>query len=92
VHVKNKLQKAALTDSTILISGESGTGKELFAHAVHGASYRRKGPFIAINCSAIPETLIESELFGYEEGAFTGAKRGGKPGKFELAEDGTLFL
>lgn len=92
VRVKNKLQKAALTDSTILIRGESGTGKELFAHAVHGASYRRKEPFIAINCSAIPETLIESELFGYEEGAFTGAKRGGKPGKFELADGGTLFL
>lgn len=91
-YVKNRLQKAALTDSTILIRGESGTGKELFAHAVHSASYRSSKPFIAINCSAIPETLMESELFGYEEGAFTGAKRGGKPGKFELADGGTLFL
>ncbi|GAB6171849.1 sigma 54-interacting transcriptional regulator [Paradesulfitobacterium aromaticivorans] len=92
VYVKNKLEKAAVTDSTILIRGESGTGKELFAHAVHSASYRKKGPFIAINCSAIPESLMESEFFGYEEGAFTGAKRGGKPGKFELAAGGTLFL
>lgn len=92
VSVKMKLMKAALTDSTILIRGESGTGKELFAHAVHSYSYRRQGPFIAINCSAIPESLIESELFGYEEGAFTGAKRGGKPGKFELAQGGTVFL
>ena len=90
--VKEKLNKAALTDSTILIRGESGTGKELFAHAVHTASHRAKGPFVAINCSAIPESLLESELFGYEEGAFTGAKRGGKPGKFELAEGGILFL
>lgn len=90
--VKSKLQKAARTDSTILIRGESGTGKELFAHAIHGASFRRNAPFVAINCSAIPETLMESELFGYEEGAFTGAKKGGKPGKFELAAGGTLFL
>lgn len=92
VYAKHKLEKAALTDSTILIRGESGTGKELFAHAVHSASYRKKGPFIAINCSAIPEALMESEFFGYAEGAFTGAKRGGKPGKFELAAGGTLFL
>ena len=90
--VKEKLRKAALTDSTILIRGESGTGKELFAHSVHSASHRAKRPFLAINCSAIPESLLESELFGYEEGAFTGAKKGGKPGKFELANGGTLFL
>lgn len=79
-------------DSTILITGESGTGKELFAHAIHHESLRKKGPFIAVNCGAIPENLLESELFGYEEGAFTGARRSGKPGKFELANGGTLFL
>ena len=77
--------------STILITGESGTGKELFANGIHQAS-GRSGAFIKINCAAIPEQLIESELFGYSDGAFTGAKRGGKPGKFELAEGGTLFL
>jgi transcriptional regulator with PAS, ATPase and Fis domain len=90
--VKQKLGKAALTNSTILIRGESGTGKELFAHSVHSASNRVLRPFIAINCSAIPESLLESELFGYDEGAFTGAKKGGKPGKFELTGGGTLFL
>jgi transcriptional regulator with PAS, ATPase and Fis domain len=73
-------------------SGESGTGKELFAQAIHEASSRSKGPFIAINCGAIPHDLIESELFGYEDGAFSGAKKKGKPGKFELASNGTLFL
>jgi PAS domain S-box-containing protein len=90
--IKESLRKAALTDSTILIRGESGTGKELFAHAVHTASYRVDKNFIALNCSAIPDSLLESELFGYEEGAFTGAKKGGKPGKFELARGGTIFL
>lgn len=90
--VKEKLNKAALTDSTILIRGESGTGKELFAHSVHSASHRFQEAFVAINCGAIPESLLESELFGYEEGAFTGAKKGGKPGKFELADGGILFL
>lgn len=90
--IKEGLRKAALTDSTILIRGESGTGKELFAHAVHTASYRSNNNFIAINCGAIPDSLLESELFGYEEGAFTGAKKGGKPGKFELAKGGTIFL
>jgi sigma-54 dependent transcriptional regulator, acetoin dehydrogenase operon transcriptional activator AcoR len=75
-----------------LIRGESGTGKELFARAIHHESSRRKQQFITINCSAIPENLLESELFGYEEGSFTGARKGGKIGKFELADQGTLFL
>ncbi len=78
--------------STIFINGESGTGKELFARAIHNTSTRSDGPFIPINCAAIPDTLMESELFGYEEGSFTGAKKGGKPGKFELANHGTIFL
>lgn len=78
--------------STVLLQGESGTGKELFARAIYQASPFNKGPFQVINCSAIPESLLESELFGYEEGAFTGARKGGKPGKFELADGGTLFL
>lgn len=90
--LKQKMQLVAATDSTILITGESGTGKELFARAIHEESHRKNGPFIAINCGAIPEMLLESELFGYEEGAFTGANRGGKPGKFELANNGTIFL
>ncbi|HHW45213.1 PAS domain-containing protein [Desulfofundulus thermobenzoicus] len=90
--LKRQAMQIARSDSTILIQAESGTGKELFARAIHSASPRAKGSFVAINCAAIPETLLESELFGYEEGAFTGAKRGGKPGKFELADGGTLFL
>jgi DNA-binding NtrC family response regulator len=85
------IQRAATTDATVLIEGESGTGKELFARAVHALSGRSNGPFIAINCAAIPETLLEAELFGYERGAFTGATQR-KPGKFELANRGTLFL
>ena len=84
--------RASRTDSTVFIHGETGTGKELFAHAIHAASQRRSGPFIKLNCAAVPSELLESELFGYEEGAFTGAKRGGKPGKFEMAQGGTLFL
>ncbi|MDR3560281.1 MAG: sigma-54-dependent Fis family transcriptional regulator [Negativicutes bacterium] len=84
--------KAAKGQSTVLLMGESGTGKELFAHAIHHASSRRTAPFIKVNCAAIPENLLESELFGYEEGAFTGARKGGKPGKFELANGGTIFL
>ena len=78
--------------SNVLITGECGTGKELFAQALHNESPRRKEPFLAINCTAMPRELIESELFGYEEGAFTGARKGGKPGKFELASGGTIFL
>jgi DNA-binding NtrC family response regulator len=85
------VQRAAGTDATVLIEGESGTGKELFARAVHALSGRSNGPFVAINCAAIPETLLEAELFGYERGAFTGATQR-KPGKFELANRGTLFL
>ncbi|MDF2879905.1 MAG: PspF2 [Clostridiaceae bacterium] len=76
----------------VLISGESGVGKELFAHAIHNESERANAPFVTINCSAIPENLLESELFGYEEGAFTGAKKGGNIGKFEIANGGTIFL
>jgi transcriptional regulator with PAS, ATPase and Fis domain len=76
----------------VLIEGESGTGKELFAEAIHSGGSRRERRLVAINCAAIPENLIESELFGYEEGSFTGARKGGQAGKFELAEGGTLFL
>jgi sigma-54 dependent transcriptional regulator, acetoin dehydrogenase operon transcriptional activator AcoR len=83
---------AAKTDTRIIIEGESGTGKELFVQSIHNASNRSAGPFVAVNCGAIPEQLIESELFGYDDGAFTGAKKGGKQGKFELANGGTLFL
>jgi transcriptional regulator with PAS, ATPase and Fis domain len=85
-------KKAAYTDCNILIEGESGTGKELFAQAIHNYSKRPDGPFVAINCAAIPRDLIESELFGYEKGAFTGASQKGHCGKFELADGGTLFL
>lgn len=92
VEALNLLKKTASSENTILLYGESGTGKELFAKAIHFLSPRRDRPFIAINCAAIPENLLESELFGYEEGSFTGAKKGGKPGKFELANGGTLFL
>ncbi len=76
----------------MLITGESGTGKELFAHSIHNSSNRCKGPFIAINCAALPKDLVESELFGYEKSAFTGASKEGNPGKFELANRGTIFL
>jgi PAS domain S-box-containing protein len=84
--------RAAAGNSTVLIQGESGTGKELFAQAIHNASARCNRPFVALNCAALPESLIESELFGYEEGAFTGARKGGRAGKFEFADGGTLFL
>jgi transcriptional regulator of acetoin/glycerol metabolism len=88
----DKARKAASLDSTLLLTGESGTGKELFAQAIHNASERSHNPFIALNCGAIPRELIESELFGYEQGAFTGAKQKGSKGKFELADGGTIFL
>lgn len=85
-------EKAALSDSNAVLQGESGTGKELMAQAIHNASARKHRPFVAINCAAIPANLLESELFGYTEGAFTGSKRGGKPGLLHLADGGTLFL
>ncbi len=87
-----KAKKYAATDATILIQGETGTGKGLLAEAIHNLSPRRLEPFVAVNCPALPEGLLESELFGYEEGAFTGAKRGGKVGLFEMANNGTIFL
>lgn len=89
---KNKAKKISKTDSTIILSGETGTGKELFAGAIHNNSLRNNNPFVAINCTTLPENLLESELFGYEKGAFTGAKKEGKIGLFERADTGTLFL
>jgi sigma-54 dependent transcriptional regulator, acetoin dehydrogenase operon transcriptional activator AcoR len=83
---------AASSDSNVLLLGESGTGKDIIAQSIHNKSNRRKGPYLAINCASIPRDLIASELFGYDEGAFTGSKRGGNPGKFELAEGGSIFL
>lgn len=90
--LKEVAQRVAPSNATLIIEGASGTGKELFARAIHQSSNRKNYAFIAINCGAIPENLLESELFGYEEGAFTGAQRGGKLGKFELAHKGTIFL
>lgn len=87
-----KAKKAAETSVTVLLIGESGTGKEIFAHAIHNASDRKYKQFVRVNCAAIPQSLLESELFGYEEGAFTGAKKGGKKGLFEEANGGTIFL
>ncbi len=92
VTVKSLAIKISRTHSNVLLMGESGTGKEVFAHAIHASSPRKKGPFIRINCGAIPRELLESELFGYEGGAFTGSLKNGKRGKFELADGGTLFL
>ena len=92
VETRELAAQYAGTDATVLISGESGTGKELFAQGMHNASRRHGEPFVAINCGAFPESLLESELFGYEEGAFTGARRGGKAGLFEAAHHGTIFL
>lgn len=91
-NIKNRVTQIAQYDSTVLVTGESGTGKELIARAVHNLSKRKDGPLVSINCAALPEDLMESELFGYEEGAFTGAKKGGKRGKIVLANKGTLFL
>lgn len=87
-----RARQCSKTNSTILISGETGTGKEVFAQSIHNASSRRNGPFVAVNCAALPDSLLESELFGYVEGAFTGARKGGKKGLFELAHAGTIFL
>jgi transcriptional regulator with PAS, ATPase and Fis domain len=92
LRAKALAEKAALGKSTVLLRGESGTGKELFAHAIHAAGLRHDQPFVRVNCGAIPAELLEAELFGFEEGAFTGAKKGGKSGKFELANKGTIFL
>lgn len=89
---KDLAQKGAKGNTTVLLQGESGTGKELFAQAIHNESPRRNKPFVFLNCGAIPRDLVASELFGYVEGAFTGAKRGGHPGKFEFADEGTIFL
>jgi len=90
--VKEVARQLAGADSPVLIIGESGTGKELYAHAIHHSSSRRNHPFVRVNCASIPSELFEAELFGYDPGAFTGASRSGKPGKFELAEKGTIFL
>lgn len=92
IHTKEICKKISPSDSTVLLLGESGTGKELFAGSIHNNSHRRLNPFVAINCATLPENLLESELFGYEEGAFTGAKKGGKIGLFERAHRGTIFL
>ncbi len=89
---KEMARQAADSELAVLITGETGTGKEVLAHVVHQLSRRREGPFVKVNCAAIPQDLFESELFGYEPGAFTGAARRGKPGKFELADGGTIFL
>jgi len=90
--IKKLAKRIAATDSTVLILGETGVGKELFASGIHRASKRCKGNLVTLNCSAIPKNLLESEIFGYDEGAFTGAKKGGQPGKFEKADKGTIFL
>jgi transcriptional regulator with PAS, ATPase and Fis domain len=92
IEVKRIAREYAAIDATVLISGASGTGKELYAQSLHNASRRRQRPFVAVNCGAIPSSLLESELFGYVEGAFTGAHKKGKPGLFELAHGGTIFL
>lgn len=90
--VVNIGRQYAGTESTILVMGETGTGKEIFVHGIHNLSQRADQPFVSVNCAALPEQLLESELFGYEEGAFTGSKKGGKPGRFEIAHQGTIFL
>ena len=90
--VKRIAQEFSLIDATVMVTGPTGTGKELFAQSLHNSSRRKRGPFVAVNCASLPATLMESELFGYVEGAFTGANRKGKPGLFELAHKGTVFL
>lgn len=92
IHLREDIAAAGRTSSTVLIDGETGVGKELVAHSIHDCSLRHNARFVRVNCSAIPNDLMESEFFGYEEGSFTGAKRGGKEGKFELASGGSLFL
>ncbi|MFQ7473199.1 MAG: sigma-54 interaction domain-containing protein, partial [Anaerovoracaceae bacterium] len=92
INLKNTIMRVSESDSTVLIEAETGCGKELVAHSLHNTSRRMNSPFIEMNCAAIPETLFESEIFGYEGGAFTGAQKGGKAGKLEMAERGTLFL
>jgi len=92
INARDMALRASACDSTVLLLGESGVGKEVFAHSIHNLSKRNRHPFIRMNCSAIQDSLFESELFGYEEGAFTGAKKGGKKGKFELANNGTILL
>jgi PAS domain S-box-containing protein len=92
LQLKSRTKKFAAADTAILICGESGTGKEMLAQSIHNLSRRANRPFVAVNCAALPENLLESELFGYEEGAFTGAKKGGKQGLFELAHGGSIFL
>ena len=90
--IVRKAMRYASSDSTILINGETGTGKEILAQSIHNMGRRVKGPFVSINCAAIPDQLLENELFGHEEGAFTGSRKGGKIGLFELAHTGTIFL
>ena len=90
--IVNKAEQFGASDSTILITGETGTGKEILAQGIHNLSARSKHPFVSINCAALPDSLLESELFGYEEGSFTGSRKGGKPGLFEVAHKGTIFL
>lgn len=92
VAARDMAGRAARGDSDVLLLGETGTGKEVFARAIHEASRRARAPFVVVNCAAVPETLMESEFFGYDDGAFTGAHKNGKPGKFELASGGTIFL
>jgi len=92
IETVKQARTASNINSNVLLLGESGTGKDVFSHAIHNGGNRRNGPYIAINCAAIPRDLIASELFGYSEGAFTGSRRGGNPGKFELADNGTIFL
>ncbi|MDI6813529.1 MAG: sigma 54-interacting transcriptional regulator [Desulfitobacteriaceae bacterium] len=92
IRLKTLAERAARSDFTVLLQGESGTGKELFAQAIHAMSRRSGKPLVNVNCAAIPDNLLEAEFFGYEEGSFTGARKGGKPGKFEQADGGTLFL